>query len=79
MTRRVTSCGIACGLGTAVLVATLAAAPARAQSGDPIKIGFSLALTGPLAPNGKQALLGAKIWKRKLTPRAGCSAAKSNW
>jgi branched-chain amino acid transport system substrate-binding protein len=52
-----------CGTGAALLVAMLAAAvPALAQSGDPIKIGFSMALTGPLAPNGKQALLGAKIW-----------------
>ena len=63
------------------LIAALAgtSAPASAQSGDPIKIGFSLALTGPLAPNGKQALLGAKIWKRRSTPKAACSAVKSSW
>jgi branched-chain amino acid transport system substrate-binding protein len=51
-----------CGLA-ALLIAAAVAAPAFAQSDNPIKIGFSLALTGPLAPNGKQALLGAKIWQ----------------
>src|SRR6202035_676442 len=42
-----------------------------AQSGDPIRIGFSLALTGPLAPNGKQALLGAKIWEEEINGKGG--------
>ena len=77
---RVTRRGVAGGISAAVLAAGLAAAsaPASAQSGEPIKIGFSLALTGPLAPNGKQALLGAKIWQRKSTPKAACSAARSS-
>ena len=46
--------------GAAIVAGALAVAPvpASAQSGEPIKIGFSMALTGPLAPNGKQALLG---------------------
>ena len=35
------------------LATLIAAAPASAQSGEPIKIGFSMALTGPLASNGK--------------------------
>ena len=47
----------------AVVTAGLLASGAAAQSGDPIKIGFSMALTGPLAANGKQALLGMKIWE----------------
>ena len=29
-----------------------------AAAQEPIKIGFSMALTGPLAANGKQTLLG---------------------
>ena len=50
--------------------------PLRAQSGDPIKIGFSLALTGPLAPNGKQALLGAKIWEEEINAKGGLLGRK---
>src|SRR5262245_39272867 len=47
----------------------LSAAPALAQ--EPIKIGFSMALTGPLAPNGKQALLGMKIWEEETNAKGG--------
>ena len=65
-------------LGAALLGAALAAAPvpASAQNGDPIKIGFSLALTGPLAPNGKQALLGAKIWQEEINAKGGLLGRK---
>lgn len=44
------------------------AAPATAQE---IKIGFSMALTGPLSPNGKQALLGMKIWEEETNAKGG--------
>ena len=73
MSRYIVSRSIACGIGAAFLAAALAGAtaPASAQSGDPIKIGFSLALTGPLAPNGKQALLGAKIWEETINKKGG--------
>ena len=30
-----------------------------------------MALTGPLAPNGKQALLGAKIWEEETNAKGG--------
>src|SRR6202048_2518901 len=53
-----------------------APAPAPAQSNQPIKIGFSLALTGPLAPNGKQALLGAKIWQEEINAKDGLLGRK---
>ena len=45
--------------------------PANAQSGEPIKIGFSMSLTGPLSPNGKQALLGLQIWEEELNAKGG--------
>jgi branched-chain amino acid transport system substrate-binding protein len=45
--------------------------PASAQQGDPIRIGFAMALTGPLAANGKQALLGAKIWEETVNKKGG--------
>jgi branched-chain amino acid transport system substrate-binding protein len=44
---------------------------ASAQSGNPITIGFSMSLTGPLAANGKQALLGAKIWEEETNSKGG--------
>ena len=47
------------------------AAGACAHSGEPIKIGFGMALTGPLAANGKQALLGAKIWEETVNKNGG--------
>ncbi len=54
-----------------VAVAAMTAGAALAQSGEPIKIGFSMALTGPLAANGKQALLGAKIWEEEVNKKGG--------
>jgi branched-chain amino acid transport system substrate-binding protein len=47
--------------------------PAKAQtpSGQPVTIGFSMALTGPLAANGKQALLGMKIWEEEINAKGG--------
>ena len=46
-------------------------APASAQTGEPIKIGFSMALTGGLAPNGKSALLAQKIWEEDINAKGG--------
>ena len=60
-------------LACAALVG-LALAPAEqanAQSKEPIKIGFSMALTGPLSPNGKQALLGLQIWEEEVNAKGG--------
>jgi branched-chain amino acid transport system substrate-binding protein len=59
---------LAAGAGLIVL-AVLFAGPTLAQ--EPIKIGFSMALTGPLAPNGKQALLGMKIWEEEMNAKGG--------
>src|SRR5882762_4151086 len=46
-------------------------APASAQTGTPIKIGYSMALTGGLAPNGKSALLAQKIWEEDVNAKGG--------
>jgi branched-chain amino acid transport system substrate-binding protein len=51
--------------------ALLFQAPAHAQSKEPIKIGFGMALTGPLAPNGKSALLAIKIWEEDVNAKGG--------
>jgi branched-chain amino acid transport system substrate-binding protein len=71
MSHHLTRRGVADALGAVLLAAGLAAAPVSAQSGEPIKIGFSMALTGPLASNGKQALLGAKIWEEEINAKGG--------
>jgi branched-chain amino acid transport system substrate-binding protein len=63
--------GPVAGAILALAAATLAAAPASAQSGEPIKIGFSMALTGGLAPNGKSALLAQKIWEEDINAKGG--------
>ena len=48
-----------------------AANSAAAQSGEPIKIGFSMAMTGGLAANGKSALLAQKIWEEDINAKGG--------
>ncbi|MGB6799105.1 MAG: amino acid ABC transporter substrate-binding protein [Xanthobacteraceae bacterium] len=60
-------------VGAILLAAGLAAGhfSAAAQNSPPIKIGFSMSLTGPLAANGKQALLGAKIWAEEVNSKGG--------
>ena len=69
---------VACGIRAAFVIAVFIGAtpPTAAQSGDPIRIGFSMALTGPLAPNGKQALLGAKIWEEEVNAKGGLLGRK---
>jgi branched-chain amino acid transport system substrate-binding protein len=44
---------------------------AAAQSSEPIKIGYSMALTGGLGPNGKSALLAQKIWEEEINAKGG--------
>jgi branched-chain amino acid transport system substrate-binding protein len=44
---------------------------AAAQSGEPIKIGFSMAMTGGLGGNGKSALLAQKIWEEDTNAKGG--------
>ncbi len=55
----------------AVALSIAFVAPAAAQSGQPIKIGYSMALTGGLAPNGKSALLAQKIWEEDVNAKGG--------
>jgi branched-chain amino acid transport system substrate-binding protein len=52
-------------------VATAAAGIAAAQSANPIRIGLGMALTGPLAPNGKSALLAMQIWEETVNAKGG--------
>ncbi len=61
---------IACLGGVALAVAMLSA-PATAQDKKPLKLGFSMALTGPLAGAGKAALIAMEIWKDDINKKGG--------
>jgi branched-chain amino acid transport system substrate-binding protein len=71
MSYRISRRGVNAGIGAALISPALAGTRAFAQGAGPIKIGFSMALTGPLAPNGKQALLGAQIWAEEVNAKGG--------
>jgi branched-chain amino acid transport system substrate-binding protein len=55
----------------ALVAGALVAVSAAAQTGEPIKIGYSMALTGGLSPNGKSALLAQKIWEEDTNAKGG--------
>jgi len=44
-------------------------APARAA--DPIKVGFSIALTGAVAQNGKQLIIALELWRDDVNAHGG--------
>jgi branched-chain amino acid transport system substrate-binding protein len=54
----------------AAIVAT-AIGCGRATAANPIQIGFGMSLTGPLAANGKSALLAMKIWEEDVNAKGG--------
>src|ERR1700687_170460 len=59
-------------LGTAArafVALALGFLPRRAA--EPLRIGFGMAQTGPLAPNGKSALLAMKIWEEDINAKGG--------
>ena len=72
MSHRISRRSVNAGIGAALISPVVGRAPAYAQGGGtPIKIGFGMALTGPLAVNGKQALLGAQIWQEEVNAKGG--------
>jgi len=55
----------------AILFAVVLGAMAPARATDPIKVGLSMALTGAVAPNGKQNLLALEIWRDDVNAKGG--------
>src|SRR5215470_8213300 len=53
----------------AFAVAMFVLHPVAAQ--EPIKIGYSMAMTGGLGPNGQSALLAQKIWEEDVNAKGG--------
>ncbi|MFI5024783.1 MAG: amino acid ABC transporter substrate-binding protein [Alphaproteobacteria bacterium] len=60
---------VAAGLAAAASLVVLA--PAAALAAEPITIGLGMALTGPLAGNGKAALLAMQIWVEDVNAKGG--------
>jgi branched-chain amino acid transport system substrate-binding protein len=46
-------------------------APAPVQAEEPIKVGFSMSMTGAVAPNGRQLLLSLEIWRDDVNAAGG--------
>jgi branched-chain amino acid transport system substrate-binding protein len=59
------------GAGILCLVAALVAGLPAAIAAAPIRIGFSMALTGEGASNGKVALIAMNIWKDDINAKGG--------
>jgi len=59
---------------SAGLVALAVALPVQAQ--QPLKIGFGMSLTGPLAGNGKAALIAMQIWAEDVNAKGGILGRK---
>jgi branched-chain amino acid transport system substrate-binding protein len=55
----------------AVIAALLLSAAAPAKAAEPIKIGFSMSLSGPLAANGKMSLVAMQVWEDDINVQGG--------
>jgi len=68
MLHHLLSRSIAC-VAAGIVATAVACGPATAA--DPIRIGFGISLTGPLAANGKSALMAMKIWEEDINAKGG--------
>src|SRR6202522_868737 len=55
----------------AAAAALLSFAHAPASAAEPIKVGFSLAMTGGVAQNGKQLLIALQLWRDDVNAKGG--------
>ena len=60
-----------CIVSTALAMSTLYHVAATAQAAEPIKVGFSMSLTGAVAPNGRQLLTSLEIWRADVKAAGG--------
>jgi len=59
------------GVIRVAVAALVAVAVLPAHAADPVKVGFSMALTGGVAPNGRQILLALEIWRDDVNAKGG--------
>ena len=64
------------GTGLVLAAGAMAVTGASAQDKEPIKIGFSMSLTGPLAANGKMSLVAMQVWEDDIKEGAGLETWK---
>jgi branched-chain amino acid transport system substrate-binding protein len=55
-------------MAAAIIIVSMAIS---ANAADPLKIGFGMALTGPLAGNGKAALIAIEMWANDINKKGG--------
>src|ERR1700676_5773067 len=60
--------GAVIGIG-ALIISNVA--PNMANAADPIRVGMSMALTGGVAPIGKQVLTALQIWRDDVNANGG--------
>jgi branched-chain amino acid transport system substrate-binding protein len=58
-------------IGRLLVTSTLLMAAPDARAAEPITIGFGMALTGGLAPNGRAALLAMQMWEVDINAKGG--------
>jgi len=58
-------------LGAGIAAVMLLCAMSASRAAEPIKIGFSMELTGPFAVVGKTGLLAFKIWEEETNAKGG--------
>src|SRR5262245_23867376 len=56
---------------SALTAGVFLSASVATQTGEPVKIGYSMSLTGGLAPNGRSALLAQRIWEEDINAKRG--------
>jgi len=71
MLHKLKSRALAWVAGTSILLAGAMVTTANAQNKEPITIGFGMALTGPLAANGKMSLVAMQIWEDDINAKGG--------
>ena len=56
---------------SALLVFSALIVPTVVKAADPVRIGFTMALTGGVAPAGKQVLAALQIWRDDVNAKGG--------
>lgn len=54
-----------------VLMLSLLATASTVNAAEPIKVGFSMSMTGAVAPNGRQLLVALEIWRDDVNAAGG--------
>ncbi len=65
------TCAWLAGATVALVASAMFVVSGHAQTKEPIKIGFGMSQTGPLAANGKSSLLSMKIWEDDVNAKGG--------